>query len=416
MIAKPALRKPWRSAKAVLWRSLRAGIRTAKGTGTTGMATAERYIFRNAAVSFLAGLFVLTAMIWVTQALREIDLMTGKGQTILIFLHLTLLTIPSLMFILAPVALLIAVIFTLNRLNSDSELIVMSAAGMKPWQLLRPFLFLSVLVTLFVAIISLWAMPSSFRSIRDLVTKIRADVLTRIVREGQFTTLEQGFVFHYRERGPGGALLGIFIQDRRDPERLNTYISESGLTVENGAQSYLILEKGSLQRQARGDRDPAIVQFARYAIDLAQFGSEGPGAPMKPREWLTPELLRMDRTDIYVDANYGRFKAELHDRFTGPLYAIVMALIAFAALGHPRTTRQGRGYAILTAALLAAAARAAGFVVSGLIGRTPALAPLAYAVPVLAITLALLAIFRPDMFRWPFRSAPSLAPAKGAQA
>lgn len=378
------------------------------------MATAERYIFRTAALTFLAALFVLTAMIWVTQALREIDLMTGKGQTILVFLHLTLLTIPSLMFVIAPVALLIATLYTLNRLNGDSELIVMSAAGMRPGRLLRPFLLLAIAVMVFVALISLWAMPNGFRGIRDIITKIRADVLTRIVREGQFTTLDQGFVFHYRERGPGGALLGIFIQDRRDANRVNTYIAESGVTVDNGPQSFLLLEKGSLQRQSAGDRDPAIVQFERYAIDLAQFGSEGPGAPLKPREWLTGELLRLDRADAYVAANYGRFKAELHDRFAGPLYAIAMALIGFACLGQPRTTRQGRGYAIATAALLALLIRAAGFMVSGLIGRTPALAPLAYAVPILTIALALAAIFRPSLTQWPARQRG--ASARGAPA
>ena len=381
------------------------------------MATAERYIFRTASLAFLAGLFVLTAMIWVTQALREVDLMTGKGQALLVFLNLTLLTIPSLLFILAPVALLIAVLYTLNRLNSDSELIVMSASGMAPWRLLRPFMLLAALVAIFVAVVSLWAMPSSFRGIRDFITKIRADVLTRIVREGQFTTLDQGFVFHYRERGPNSALMGIFIQDRRDPERINTYIAESGVTVENGAQSFLILEKGSLQRQARGDRDPAIVQFERYAIDLAQFGSEGPGAPLKPREWLTPELLRLDRSDKYVAANYGRFKAELHDRFAGPLYAIALALIAFLCLGQPRTTRQGRGYAMGMATLLAAGVRAAGFMVSGLVGRSPSLAPLIYAVPLAAIALAMLAIFKPNLLRWPFaRRAHPVAGAAGAQA
>ena len=365
------------------------------------MATAERYIFRTAAVSFAASLFVLTAMIWVTQALREVDLMTGKGQTILIFLRLTLLTIPSLMFILAPVALLIAVLYTLNRLNSDSELIVMSAAGMQPARLLRPFVVLGVLVAMFVGIISLWAMPASFRGIRDLITKIRADVLTRIVREGQFTTLDQGFVFHYRERGPGGALMGIFIQDRRDPDRLNTYIAEAGNTVENNGQAFLILDKGSLQRQARGDRDPAIVQFERYAIDLAQFGSEGPGAPLKPREWLTGELLRMDRTERYVAANYGRFRAELHDRFAGPLYALALALIAFACLGQPRTTRQGRGLAIATGAMAAAVVRALGFAASAMTGRTPALAPLIYFVPLASIALTLFLIFRPGLFVLP---------------
>ena len=56
------------------------------------------------------------------------------------FLTVTGLSLPTLVTVIAPVALFIATIYTLNRLNGDSELIVMSAAGMAPQRLLRPFL------------------------------------------------------------------------------------------------------------------------------------------------------------------------------------------------------------------------------------------------------------------------------------
>ena len=47
--------------------------------------------------------------------------------------------------------------------------------------------------------------------------------------------------------------------------------------------------------------------------------------------------------------NEGRFRAELHERFIAPLYALAMGMIAFAALGAPRTTRQNRGAAMAAA-------------------------------------------------------------------
>ena len=74
----------------------------------------------------------LTSVIWVTQALREVDLITGKGQTIFIFFTVTLLSLPALIAGIAPVALFMATLYTLNRLNGDSELIVMNAAGVAP--------------------------------------------------------------------------------------------------------------------------------------------------------------------------------------------------------------------------------------------------------------------------------------------
>ena len=102
----------------------------------------ERYVFRMAFFACVLGIIVLTAVIWVTQALRELDLMTSKGQTILMFLAITGLSIPALVTVIAPVALFAAVVFTLNKLNSDSELIVMNAAGTPPSVILKPLALL----------------------------------------------------------------------------------------------------------------------------------------------------------------------------------------------------------------------------------------------------------------------------------
>jgi lipopolysaccharide export system permease protein len=359
------------------------------------MVIVERYLFRAGLLAFVASLGVLTAIVWVSQALREVDLMTGKGQTILVFLSITGLTIPSLISIIAPVALFAAVLYALNKFNGDSELIVMSAAGMSPYRLARPFMMLAAVVAVLVGLLSTWLMPASYREMRDVLSKVRADFLTYLVREGQFVTLDQGFVFHYRERGAGGALLGIFIQDRREPERISTYIAEAGLTINEGGNNFLVLEKGYMQRQARNDRSAAIVQFESYALDLAQFGPGADAGSLRPRERGTLELmtLRRDSPDPYVRQLYGRFRAELHERLVAPLYVIAFALIAFAALGQPRTTRQGRGAAIVGAIVVVLVVRVSGFAASNLVARNPAAVWLVYSVPLIAALAGYLVSF-----------------------
>ncbi len=102
------------------------------------MGILDRYILRTAAVAFTATLLSLTAVIWITQALREFDLLTAKRQTVVMFLLVTGLSIPALITIIAPFGLFIAVVYALNKLNGDSELIVMSAAGLAPSRLMRP--------------------------------------------------------------------------------------------------------------------------------------------------------------------------------------------------------------------------------------------------------------------------------------
>lgn len=357
------------------------------------MSLVERYIFRMAGFAFLAALGGLTGVIWVTQAMKDFDLLTTKGQSLVIYLFATTLVLPSLVMVIAPVALFAAILFTLNKLNSDSELIVMSASGLSPARLARPFAALTLAVAILVGAMALWLMPSSFGELRNLMSQVRSDFLARVLREGQFSTLDKGFVFHFRERGPGGALLGIFMQDRRDQNQTNTYIAESGLTVATASENYLVLEKGSIQRQTTGGRDPVIVVFDRYAIDLAQFGAESEGAPLKPRERGTAALLRPDMNDPYVKANYGALRSELHDRMVNPLYALVFGAVAFAALAQARTTRQGRGLAIAGAIAAVVLVRGAGFGVAALAARYEWAVFGLYLLPLTAITIALALAF-----------------------
>jgi lipopolysaccharide export system permease protein len=355
-----------------------------------------RYIFRIAATAFVMTLAVLTAVIWLSQALREFDLMTAKGQSVLIFLMVTGLSIPALIAIITPVALFIATLYALNRLNGDSELVVMSASGLSPAATFRPFMALTLLAAALVAWMTIWAMPSSFRGLRDLVTKVRADFVSNVAREGQFINLDQGITFHYRERA-GDALLGIFMQDRRDPDKSIVYIAERGQAVELNGTPYLVLEQGVVHREKGDGGDASVISFQRYAIDLGQFGPDGDIITYKPRERSTFELLKLDPTDSYVKTQLGRFRAELHDRVTAPLYAFAFVAIAFAALGSPRTTRQGRGVATGMAVLCVLVLRIAGFAISTLIVRSPASVPLAYALPIGATLLALGYAFMPPL-------------------
>ena len=94
------------------------------------MRILSRYVFRQTAGALVLILVSLTGVVWIAVALRQLELMTTQGQDALRFLAMTTLAIPSMMALIAPIALLIAAIHVLNRLNSDSELIVMTAGGM----------------------------------------------------------------------------------------------------------------------------------------------------------------------------------------------------------------------------------------------------------------------------------------------
>ena len=152
------------------------------------------------------------------------------------------------MALLRPWRCLPAILYTLNKLNGDSELVVMAASGMSPARLLRPMALLSAIVFAVVAFLYIQVQPWSFGAIETLTTFVRADFIANFARPGAFSQLEAGFVFHFRERTPDGALHGVFMQDQRDPTRVTTYIAEGGKTIDRDGASYLQLSKGVMLR------------------------------------------------------------------------------------------------------------------------------------------------------------------------
>jgi lipopolysaccharide export system permease protein len=326
------------------------------------MGSIGRYIFRTTFGAFLVVCASVTALMWITQALRDVDLMTNQGQSIFVFIGLTSLIIPLLLLIIAPLALMIAVAHVLNKLANDSELIVMNAAGMPPWHLFRPFLAVGIVVSLLVAAISAYVSPWGLRELRLWANQIRADLVSHIVQPGRFTSLDGKLTLHIRERRPNGQLLGIFIDDQREPKERATILAEQGDILKNENSMFLVLENGSVQRHEIGQRDPAIVLFDSYAFDLSRLSNAPQSIKYSARERYLWELYRPVSNDPSFSDQPGQIRAEFHERITAPLYPIAFVLLTFAYLGAPRTTRQGRTTALLAAIGMVAALRGVGFV------------------------------------------------------
>ncbi len=357
-----------------------------------------------AATAFLMTVTILTAIVWLTQALRDMDLVTAKGQTILLFISMTSLVLPTLVMVIAPFAVLIATAITLNNLNADSELVVINATSAPPWVVVKPIIVLGLVATLTGGFLSLYAAPQALTSLRGFITQVRADLVANIVKEGIFSEIEDGMTFHIQKREPNGIMRGLFLSDERDPKKHIVYSSEFAQIVETPQGTFLRMEQGTIQQQQikvaeDGELDETnpdftsvnIINFDSYAIDLSKFTgvNEGGNKYFKPRELTTATLLNPPKDDPTIKREPGVARSELHDRFTNPLYNLVFATIVAAFLAQVRTTRERRGSAIFVAVILVAGIRLAGFGITSLAIRTPLAVPFMYALPIISIALGL---------------------------
>ena len=93
------------------------------------MTILDRYILRQSLSIMVFVTAALSAAVWLAQSLRLVDLIVNRGLSAEVFLYLALLILPRFLDIVLPIGAFIAVLFVFNRLTSESELVVMRAAG-----------------------------------------------------------------------------------------------------------------------------------------------------------------------------------------------------------------------------------------------------------------------------------------------
>ena len=350
-----------------------------------------RYMFRQVANAFIVILLTLTIVVWLATALKQLDLITSRGQGIVLFLQMTLLSLPSLMALIAPNAMLMAALYTLDRMNGDSELIVMTASGATVWRIGAPLLAMAALVTIGILVANLFLTPASMRALRDFITQVRADLISQVLEPGRFSSPESGLTFHIRDRSLNGDLLGLLVHDERDDKQVMSYLAERGRIITNDEGSYLVMFDGYVHRYNTEDKDQnvQIVAFDQNMLDLSEFDpQDATGKDVRPREMYFSDLVSPDMTDKAIQRGYGQIRGELHDRLSTPLYPLAFAFIAMALLAHPRTTRESRWGQILTAFGIALGLRIAGLTSGNLLTNNPWAVVLVYGIPLGTIVVA----------------------------
>jgi lipopolysaccharide export system permease protein len=357
------------------------------------MRILSRYIFRQSIGAVLLILMSLSTVTWIGIALRQIDVMTSQGQDAFVFLKLTALALPSLIGFIAPFAVLISSLHVINRLNGDSELIIITASGAPTWQLVRPLMVTAIVMTIVLIAINHLVAPWSNRKLREGAIQVRTELISQVLQPGRFNAAEKGLTIHIRDRAADGELLGLLVHDIRDPTQSSSYLAESGYIVKQGASAYLLMKKGNIIREVTTGAAPDVVAFDRYAVDINRFEQKAEqGFTLRPREWYTDELLHPNEQDPAYKFQPQRYLAELHDRFSNPLYPIAFVLIAAAFAGQSQTTRQNRTQALLFAFVTGVGIRVMGIsAVNSANGKGGAVLTM-YLIPLAAIVLSIIAI------------------------
>ncbi|MDX2028346.1 MAG: LPS export ABC transporter permease LptF [Alphaproteobacteria bacterium] len=354
------------------------------------------YLFRQLLTAFIFASAAVTFVVLFTQSFRLLSLVIDNASTMMVFFKLMGLSMPTMLPLVLPLSLGVAIIFVYHKLAVDSELVVMRAAGVSPMQQARPALVLAGIVTVICFIFTLWITPASNRGLVALQREVKDSYAVFLSRPGSFNDVTNGLTFYTRQRGAGGALEGILMHDVRKADMPVTIMADSGQVVDNNGETEIVIFNGRRQEIDLATGKLSELRFERYVLDINSLRSASFQRLPDPREQTLSELLNPTLEMLKRRATQENLLAELNQRLAAPLLALCYTFIGLAALLAGEFNRRGMGRRILLAAAAVVTIQATFMSVNGLVLRYIWLAFIPYLIALAPIPLSL-SLLKGDM-------------------
>ena len=362
----------------------------------TQISRIDRYTFRLLFVATLVVTGGVVALTWLMQSLRFVELVVNRGLSVGVFLRLTGLLIPGFVSVILPITCFVAVLFTYQRLAGDRELTVMRAAGLSPFAIARAGLMVAVIAVGVGYALTLWWVPASQTAFREFQFEIRNRMAAFLLQDGVFTPVTDDMLVYIRSREQDGTLLGILVDDARQPDHRATILAERGRLLDGPGAPRVLLLNGSRQEIDQRTGQLNIATFGEYLFDMNEATHTEAQRLRDIGEMKLSELLHPTPT-IANPRDFPRMRVEAHKRLSSPLATASFVLIAMVSVLSGTFRRHGGILRPLVAIMAVVGLEALGLAVDSLAIRQNALIPLVWLHAALPAVLCAIYLFGPSL-------------------
>ncbi|MDF1526058.1 MAG: LptF/LptG family permease [bacterium] len=299
-----------------------------------------KYILNKFVSTFAAAIGVFTVLFLIDQASRQVQQLAPLTSSIKDFFLSFLLLAPPLLAYTIPLAFLISMIWTLEQMKQERELLAIMASGIAPLRLLTPFIVFSVFTFVITYVVIGYVGPASLRHYNTR--------LVNMARQSFINDLKPGALFD----GIQGTLLlvGGF---ERDSGRIDGLVMIRSDLGEAEMGEIIIAQRGEIQppsdksndlilKLANGTIHPVASAGEEYrsgSFDslVSRIQSQTPRTSLRTKEYLmgaSNEDLRSwsGKTDNVADRRLAAMYAvEVNRRLAFPLTVLLYPFIVFPA-------------------------------------------------------------------------------------
>jgi lipopolysaccharide export system permease protein len=322
-------------------------------------------------------------------------------------------TFPTVIYIVLPAAVGIAVALEFARMSADGMIAVLYSLRLGPFGIALPAAFVAVIAVAGGYWMSAIFAPAHTGQIHDVIYVIRNSLNHRLLEPAQFYNFDYSTrTIYFRRWISSDVVSGMFIyQISFEKQEEEVIFAEKAEFRRNPQGVVLIMTKGSIETNPFDGTSARIANFDEYAMPINMQGSGG----LPKRSWRGPfelslaEFFRNRPSPVNSPGPYAEWMSEGTKRFGVPALALGHALLAIGlVLNLGSATGRARAGALMAAIVVAPAVHVAILVgAETLVRKDPRLAWLVGAAIIAELAGAILLIARQNAnFKLGARSKP----------
>jgi lipopolysaccharide export system permease protein len=308
----------------------------------------NKYILKEFLGPFAVNVLFFTFIFLMAELIEITNWIVNYNINLTTVLRMVFYQTPFLLIFVIPISVMITVLLTFLRLSNENEIVAIKTSGISIYALLAPvfaFCFLGFVLTMAM---SVYGQPKGRSALRELSRQVVSSNFTIGLKERTFNDNFADVMVYVNEIDPQNKrLTDVFIEDKRQPDRINTVIAPRGQIFDDSqrAISHLILFNGTIHQVDLKDKVANSVRFDRYdiSLELKREPSKTKKDSEHPKEMNTDDLYRFVSNSKADDERFFRAQIELHRRFALPFGCFALGLLAVPLGVQSKSARRSFG-------------------------------------------------------------------------
>lgn len=237
------------------------------------MKILDKYILKENIKPFVVSLLVTTFVMLLDRIIDLLNLIIDKNLDFISIVSIFGLSLPFMLALTIPMAVLLASIMSFGRLSVDNELIACKACGINIYSLMRPLVLATLFLSFFMVFFNNSILPETNHQLKNLMIKVNYRRPVTAIIPGTFNTMKN-YTIYAKER-VNDELHDIVIYNTEKNKYPITIFAKSGkVELKNGGNSLqAFLYNGQMhERDAQNPDKYTMTRFKAFTLNLPDLG------------------------------------------------------------------------------------------------------------------------------------------------